>query len=127
MRVAYADTSWLVAVRSDGPASSGCRWRPPGVEAFTTSELSRVELSRILRRREPTRDWSREVRDAVSGVTTVRLSATVLELASRLPVRFLRSLDSLHVASALIVTCDVVLTRDRQMARACRELELPVA
>jgi predicted nucleic acid-binding protein len=44
-----------------------------------------------------------------------------------LPVRFLKTLDSLHVASALLVGADVVITEDRQMARACAELGLAVA
>ena len=35
--------------------------------------------------------------------------------------------NAIHVASALITRCDVVLTRDRRMARACEEIGLAVA
>lgn len=69
----------------------------------------------------------RRVELALSDVDLLTLGPTTMRVASRLPVRHLKFLDAIHVASALITRCDVVLTRDRQLARACEELGLAVA
>jgi predicted nucleic acid-binding protein len=42
-------------------------------------------------------------------------------------VRHLRSLDALHIASALSARVDLIVTLDHQMQRACTELGLAVA
>lgn len=51
----------------------------------------------------------------------------MLRSVASLLVRFLRSLDAIHVASALTIQADIVLTNDRQMRQACEELGLAIA
>lgn len=98
--------------------------------SLVTSVLTRVEMARAILRVSP------EVTDAEVGsladsaladLVQVGLTSVYLESAMKLRVPHLGSLDSLHVATALVVGCDVMLTRDRQMARACEELGLAVA
>ena len=92
-----------------------------------TSQISSVEIARTLRRETPDSDLTNLSAELLRGIDLVYVSLDVLETAAALPVRFLRALDAIHVASALLVRADVVLTRDRQMQRACEELGLAVA
>jgi len=92
-----------------------------------TSALCLVEIARRIRREDDTADVWAVAQQALAGVDVVAITPQTLATAARLPVRHLKSLDAIHVASALITRCDVVLTRDRQMARACEELGLAVA
>lgn len=126
---AYCDTSVLAELLLDAAGSQDARavlagWQSRG--SLVTSRLTTVELGRLSLRdgRLPTR-----ARLNVGSLPLAYLSLgeSVLQHAASLPVRFLRSLDAIHVASALLTQCDVVLTRDRQMARACEELGLAVA
>ena len=95
--------------------------------SLVTSELTVVEVWRVLLRFGLDDALPRRVDLALSDVDLLSLGPTTLSVAARLPVRHLKSLDAIHVASALITRCDVVLTRDRQMKRACEELGLAVA
>jgi len=122
--IAYVDTSWLIERRS---GLWGSRSLPRDHAAFLTSVATRVEVARTIRRDEMSPDSDREVEESLLGVDALPISDQVVEVACRLPVRHLKSLDAIHVATALITRCDLVLTRDRQMARACEELGLQVA
>lgn len=124
MTVAYIDTSWLVERRS---GVQGGRALPRNHAAFVTSVMTKVEVARTMRRDEVATDLDQGVKESLLGIDSVPVSDLVVATACRLPVRHLRSLDAIHVASAVITRCDVVLTRDRQMARACEELGLHVA
>jgi len=92
-----------------------------------TSALCLVERARRIRREDDTADVWTVAQQALAGVDVVAITPQTLATAARLHVRHLKSLDAIHVASALITRCDVVLTRDRRMARACEELGLAVA
>ena len=126
---AYCDTSVLADLLLDPRSSRETRaaldsWRERG--AVTTSRLTTVELGRLVMRA------GTSVRTASLNVTAlpveyIALGDAVLRSAASLPVRFLKSLDAIHLASALLVEADVVLTRDRQMQRACEELGIRVA
>jgi len=92
-----------------------------------TSQITSLEIARTLRRDLGGSDLATASSDLLSGIDILGISATILEMAAALPVRFLRALDAIHVASALQVQADVVLTRDRQMQRACEALGLATA
>ena len=125
----YCDASVLADLLLD-PRSSGATrtmlqsWTDRG--QVTTSRLTTVELGRlVLREGSSVRATSLNV--AALPIEYIALGDQVLRRAASLPIRFLKSLDAIHVASALLVEADVVLTRDRQMQRACEELGLAVA
>jgi predicted nucleic acid-binding protein len=92
-----------------------------------TSHITSVEVARTLRRDLKEVDLAFISSQLLAGIDLLNPSAVVLETAAFLPVRFLRALDAIHLASALLVEADVVLTNDRQMQRACEELGLAVA
>lgn len=126
---AYCDTSVLADLLLDPDASQESRralssWQESG--SVVTSRLTVVELSRLVIR-ESDSPVRRSLNVSAMPVEFIALGENVLRSAATLPVRFLKSLDSIHLASALLVEADVVLTHDRQMRRACEELGLAVA
>ncbi len=125
---AYCDTSLLADLLLDASGSQGARlalsqWQAQG--EVVTSRLTAVELGRLVIREGRLSPGTR-LNVGALPLQFVALDEQVLLRATVLPVQFLRSLDAIHVASALITRCDVVLSRDRQMVRACEELGLAV-
>lgn len=94
----------------------------PAVDRWLSSELTVLEVARVLRRMGHDRDIDGLVVSALASVDVLQLASPTIRLAASLPVRFLKSLDAIHVASALLARCDMVLTRDQQMQRACKQL-----
>ena len=123
----YVDSSVLVE-RALAVANANDRLAmPEAADSRVTSELTVVEMWRVLHRFGLDDALPRRVDLALSDVDLLSLAPPTLSVAARLPVRHLKSLDAIHVASALITRCDVVLTRDHQMKRACEDLGLAVA
>ena len=123
----YVDSSVLVE-RALAVANADDRvGRSEATDTLVTSELTVVEMWRVLHEFGLDDAMPQRVGLALSDIDLLTLGPTTLSVAARLPVRHLKSVDAIHVASALITRCDVVLTRDRQMARACEELGLAVA
>ncbi|MGH3588400.1 MAG: type II toxin-antitoxin system VapC family toxin [Pseudonocardia sp.] len=94
-----------------------------------SSSLAWIEVSRALRTRFGHR-LSRVASDvdaAMSGVAEHPLHPEVVSLARRVRPHALRSLDAIHLASALLVDADLVLTYDDRLRQACEENGLPVA
>lgn len=126
--IGYLDSSTIVdralsIARGDAENLAG----DVPTDRLISSEITRVEVSRVLTRIAPDQNVDDIVASALASVELVALASVTLVIAARLPVRFLKTLDSLHVASALLVGADIVITGDRQMARACAELGLAVA
>jgi len=123
----YVDSSVLVDRALAVVNAEGSLGMTSDTYSLVTSELTVVEVWRVLHRFGLDDALPRRVDLALSDVDLLSLGPTTLSVAARLPVRHLKSLDAIHVASALITRCDVVLTRDHQMRRACEELGLAVA
>ncbi len=126
--IGYLDSSTIVEraltiARGDAENLAG----DVAADRLISSEIALVEVSRVLTRIAPDQNVDAIVASALASVELVALASMTLVIAARLPVRFLKTLDSLHVASALLVGADIVITGDRQMARACAELGLAVA
>jgi len=123
----YVDSSVLVDRALAVVNAEGSLGMTSDTYSLVTSELTVVEVWRVLHRFGLDDALPRRVDLALSDVDLLSLGPTTLSVAARLPVRHLKSLDAIHVASALLTRCDVVLTRDHQMRRACEELGLGVA
>lgn len=126
--IGYLDSSTIVdraltIARGDAENLAG----DVPADRLISSEITLVEVSRVLTRIAPDQNVDDIVASALASVELVALASVTLVIAARLPVQFLKTLDSLHVASALLVSADIVITRDRQMASACAELGLAVA
>ncbi len=88
---------------------------------LVASSLAWVEVSRAVRA------WATAGRDgvvddlaevALSGVLEKPMTAEVVALARRLDPPVLRSLDAIHLASALLLDVDVIVAYDRRLLDA---------
>lgn len=96
-------------------------------EPVVTSELGRVEVVRAAQRVGD--QVVAEARAVVGDVDLVPLDRAVQDVACDLRGPLLRTLDALHLASALLLGDEVsaFVTDDRRLADAARSSALPVA
>jgi predicted nucleic acid-binding protein len=96
---------------------------------LVSSSLAWIEVARALRslHRATLAEVADEVDAALSGVAEHPLVAEVVALARRVHPAVLRSLDAIHLASALLLDATVVLTYDQRLAVACIDGGLAVA
>ncbi len=98
-------------------------------DVLVASSLAWVEVARALRSLHSATlaEVADDVDTALSGVAEHPLVAEVVALARRVNPAVLRSLDAIHLASALLLDADVMLTYDQRLATACLEGGLAVA
>jgi predicted nucleic acid-binding protein len=98
--------------------------------ALLSSSLAWVEVSRAIRTRLNDEDLD-EVNDAMevalSGIAERPMTAEVVSLARRIGPTVLRSLDAIHLATAVLLDADVIVTYDDRLADAARHNGLAVA
>jgi predicted nucleic acid-binding protein len=124
--VAYLDASALVKLAAREPESHDLTTYLADVELRTSSRVAMVELSRAAARHGP---------EAVAGVAAVFEALAFIELdaelaaqAASLPPVTLRSLDAIHVVTAMAVGESLVglVTYDARLSDAARRAGLPV-
>ena len=125
----YLDTSAFLKTVLSEPQSGalGEYLAAFGSARFVSSALLAVEARRSILRTVPA-DLSRvdlELLDVIQIDTT----GVVLETASRLPDPMLRTLDAIHVATALLIREDleVLVSYDQRMLAAAAAHGLPTA
>ena len=93
-----------------------------------TSALSLAEVPRALRRIRATPAMMRRAARALAQLNLIRLDRDILEAAGALPLPGLRTLDAVHLASALSLGADLeaVVTYDRRLAAAARGAHVTV-
>jgi len=93
-----------------------------------TSELSAVECRRAVRRQPEAEVLSPRMEDILSSVTLLRLDPALLKLAGTLGPPKLRSLDAIHLASALSIGDypEAFVTYDERLAEAAQAAGLNV-
>lgn len=96
---------------------------------LVSSTLAWVEVARAVRARFDARldDIADDVDEALNGVAEHDVDREVVSLARRISPNALRSLDAIHVAAAMLLDADVVITYDDRMAEAARLNGLRVA
>lgn len=123
----YADTSALVKLAVTEAESGALRaWLRSSGASLATSDLARTELLRAVRRAAP--GAAAAARDLLTRLMLVTASAEVFDEAARLDPVELRSVDAVHLATALALGDDLdgVLTYDDRLADAARALGVPV-
>jgi predicted nucleic acid-binding protein len=91
-------------------------------DLLVSSSLAWIEMTRALHaraNREPATAIAL-ADDALSGVAEQAISAEVVSLARRLNPSSLRSLDAIHLASALLLDVHQLITYDDRLIAACR-------
>jgi uncharacterized protein len=113
----FADSSALAKLLVEEPETAA-------LEAYVTvpdasisaSALVRVELARVVRVRNPAA--APKLHDLLAGLTLVPVVDRVLAVAASLGHARLRSLDAVHLASAVVAGADRLLVYDRELAEA---------
>lgn len=97
---------------------------------LVSSALAWVEVERATRTalaHEESADPAELAAQALSGVGEFPLGADVISLARRVGPIVLRSLDAVHLATAILADADVIATYDDRLAAAARANGLSVA
>ncbi|MFT4236063.1 MAG: type II toxin-antitoxin system VapC family toxin [Microbacterium sp.] len=95
---------------------------------LTASALARVEVSRALRTKidaESLDVLTRAYREAMDGIGIAPMTAPILESARIIGPPVLRSLDAIHLATAIALGVDEVWTYDDRMAVVTEEMGIP--
>lgn len=129
MTACYLDASALVKLATPEPETAMLRDAMSRYATRITSRLAEVEVARALARRSAaSAALIDDVRLAFEGLAIVDLDAAVASLAGIVPPPMLRSLDAVHLASALSIgdELDAVVTYDARLADAARAAGLDV-
>jgi uncharacterized protein len=116
----YLDTSaFLKLVVAEQESRALVRWLRAEDADLISSELLRVEALRVARLHSP--KALAESRSRLDVVTLISVTSQVCERAAELDPSITRSLDAVHLATALMLgdQLDAVVTYDRRLADAC--------
>lgn len=119
----YLDTSALVKlVRYEAETPDLSAWLEATTAPLVTSDLTRTELLRVVRRVAPQR--TADARTVLDALILISLSGRTFDAAGLLGPVTLRSLDAVHLATALELGDELegLVTYDDRMAEAAREL-----
>lgn len=132
MRI-YVDSSALIKRAIDEPESDsliaflkGC---VDSGDTIVSSSLAWVEVTRGLRTRldhEHPATIAELAEDALSGVAEYAIDARVVALARRVGPPVLRTLDALHLASAILTDADLMVVYDKRLATVTEDLGIRV-
>lgn len=115
----YVDSSALVKLIVSEPETTRLRrWLGEVGDEVLSSDLARAEVLRAVRRVAP--DRVTRARQALDSVDLIQLTTATYEEAGRLEPRTLRTLDALHLASALSLGDDLegIVCYDERLAEA---------
>lgn len=126
--VAYLDTSSVVKLLMREQETTALRRELLHWSRRASSSLLRVELMRAIKRAGLPR-LSAPARRHLAAISLIRMDDSLLDRAGDLDPTSLRSLDAIHLASALTLGRDlgVVVTYDDRMLRGAAALGLPTA
>jgi predicted nucleic acid-binding protein len=127
LSLVYLDASAAARLVIDETESSSLQEWLETRQGRISSVLLRTELLRAARRAAPTRaDRARQI---LLGMNLYEIDDDVIETAAGLDPLGLRTLDAIHLATALRVgsELDAIVSYDRRMIDAARALGLPVA
>ena len=129
MRTCYLDASALVKLATPEAETDALRAELGTYDVRVTSRLATVEVARALRRRgAASAGLGDAVAEAFTGLAVVELDEAIAEPAGRIDPPTLRSLDAIHLASALALGSELgaVVTYDTRLADAARAAGLEV-
>lgn len=123
----YVDASALVKLVVEEPESSALRrFVESNRPRLATSELAIVELLRAVRVAAAGADGIRRARQELDAAELIDVDRNLLETAVSWTSARVRSLDAIHLASALRVGAREMLVYDRRLAEAAAAAGLEV-
>jgi len=126
-RAVYLDSSAIVKLVVQEPETAALRRYLRRRRTLITSALARTEVLRALL--PLGRPAEQRALDVLSRLELARVNDSVLTDAGRLKPDTLRSLDAIHLATALQLGADLarIVTYDARMAAGARRLKIAVA
>jgi predicted nucleic acid-binding protein len=126
--VAYLDTSAVVKLLVRERETTALRRELRHWPRRASSSLLRVELLRAIKRAGLPRLTS-PARTQLAAISLIRLDDPLLDRAAELDPASLRSLDAVHLASALALGSDlgVVVSYDDRLLQGASALGMPTA
>jgi len=124
----YLDSSAIVKLvvreRESAALFDWLRARPERI----SSVVSRVEVLRALRRAGASSTVLRRAADLIDRISLMPVDRPVLDAASEIEPRGLRSLDAIHLATALSIAGDLagLVTYDSRLASAASRSHVDV-
>ena len=123
----YADSSALVKLVIEEPESAAIARHLTGDHVLATSRIAIVEVSRATALANPSEDVAATVDKLLGSCLLVAVSAQLVRSARTLASATIRTLDAIHLASALRIEADELLGYDRRLLAAAVEHGLTVA
>ncbi len=125
MKLAYVDSSALAKLILDEADASAMRRWYVEAEQVACSVVGTIETRRAVARKVDAPD---RVDLILRSVIRLDIDAGIARVAAALPPLALRTLDAIHLASALtlISELDAFVTYDDRLAAAARTVGLPV-
>ncbi len=127
MNVAYFDTSALVKLAVAEPETRALRdWIAQETLRPASSALAGVELRRAARRHG--QSALATAADVMSGINVIAIRPEILDGAAALDPPTLRTLDAIHLATALRIGSSLAafVAYDQRLAEAAQAAGLPV-
>lgn len=124
----YLDSSALVKLVAKEPESSALFAFLDGKDGFVSSALAQVEVRRAVARGGGSENHRRRADEAVAGVALIRIDDEILGEAAKLEPLALRTLDAIHLATALVLGSDLMafVAYDEQLLDAARRHDMNV-
>jgi uncharacterized protein len=125
-RLAYADSSALVKLVISEPESAALERHLAAGTVLATSRVALVEVPRATAMANPAPAVRRETERLLESCLLVDVTDQLLRAAAELASASVRTLDAIHLASALRIGADELLAYDRRLAAAGQERGLSV-
>lgn len=125
-RLVYADSSALVKLLVEEAETVELRAHLAGEVALASSRLALTEVPRAVAVADSGTGVRAEAEGLLSRCLLVEVTEGLLRQAARLAPTELRTLDAIHLASALRVEPDEMLVYDHRLRRAADAAGLPV-
>lgn len=98
-----------------------------GAAVVATSRIAIVEVERATTIANPAPEVRRETERLLGSCTLIDVGEDLLRSAAQLASRAVRTLDAIHLASALRIGADELIAYDKRLLGAARERGLTVA
>lgn len=122
----YADASALAKLFVHEPESAALAAAIHAESTVVTSAITRIEVTRVLRISSLEDDVEQSTDDVLAGCILVDVDDAIIRSAARLTSFGLKTLDSIHLATALSVGPDAMLVYDKRLAREAKRVGLAV-
>jgi predicted nucleic acid-binding protein len=124
--VLYLDSSAIVKLVVPEPESRSLAAAIDGKPDVVSSVLSRVEVLRAIQRSGAGSPVAERAEAIFGRIALVRLEEPILRDAAAMGPTELRTLDAIHLATALTISPDALITYDARLGKAARAAGLTV-